>query len=92
VAGRNKSGHDTGAALSVSHISLMPEGKTKAATNKCPICGKLADAVLRPFCSKRCADVDLHRWLSGVYVVPVTEDEEEDERREESNEGDERPR
>ena len=36
----------------------------------------------QPFCSKRCADVDLHRWLSGVYAVPVTEDEEEDERRE----------
>lgn len=59
---------------------------------KCPICGKPADAVLRPFCSKRCADVDLHRWLSGVYVVPVTEDEEEDERREETDERDEPPR
>jgi endogenous inhibitor of DNA gyrase (YacG/DUF329 family) len=70
----------------------MPDAKTaKPATNKCPICGKSADPVLRPFCSKRCADVDLHRWLSGVYVVPVTEDEEEDERREE-NESDEAPR
>jgi uncharacterized protein len=56
---------------------------SKPATSKCPICGKPADEVLRPFCSKRCADVDLHRWLSGVYVVPVTEDEEEDERRQE---------
>jgi uncharacterized protein len=54
------------------------------ATGKCPICGKPADAVLRPFCSKRCSDVDLHRWLSGVYVVPVTQDEEEDERRQEA--------
>ena len=33
-----------------------------------------------PFCSPRCADVDLNRWLSGVYAIPVTEDEEEDER------------
>jgi uncharacterized protein len=70
------------------HIALMPRAKTsakesKTATAKCPICGKPADAVLRPFCSKRCADVDLHRWLSGVYVVPVTEDEEEDELRQE---------
>jgi endogenous inhibitor of DNA gyrase (YacG/DUF329 family) len=49
----------------------------------CPICGKTAEQRFRPFCSKRCADVDLNRWLSGVYAVPVTEDEEEDERREE---------
>ena len=49
----------------------------------CPICGKPAEQRFRPFCSKRCADVDLNRWLSGVYAVPVTEDEEEDERREE---------
>jgi endogenous inhibitor of DNA gyrase (YacG/DUF329 family) len=65
---------------------------TKPVRSKCPICGKPADAVLRPFCSKRCADVDLHRWLAGVYVVPVTEDEEEGERRKESDERDEPPR
>ena len=41
---------------------------------------------LRPFCSRRCGDVDLNRWLSGVYAVPGTEDEEEDERRDESGE------
>jgi endogenous inhibitor of DNA gyrase (YacG/DUF329 family) len=41
------------------------------------------DPLSKPFCSKRCADVDLNRWLSGVYAVPATEDEEEDERREE---------
>jgi len=82
----------TGTTFHVSHIALMHSAKTaKPATNKCPICGKPADAVLRPFCSKRCADVDLHRWLSGVYVVPVTEDEEEDERREDHDERDEPP-
>jgi endogenous inhibitor of DNA gyrase (YacG/DUF329 family) len=43
-------------------------------------------AAFRPFCSKRCADVDLHRWFSGVYAVPVTEDEEEDECREDGGE------
>jgi endogenous inhibitor of DNA gyrase (YacG/DUF329 family) len=47
----------------------------------CPICGKSTDERFKPFCSKRCADVDLHRWLSGSYAIPVTEDEEEDERR-----------
>jgi endogenous inhibitor of DNA gyrase (YacG/DUF329 family) len=45
----------------------------------CPICGKAASELFKPFCSRRCADVDLHRWLSGVYAVPVTANEEEDE-------------
>jgi uncharacterized protein len=36
----------------------------------CVICGKPRDPRYAPFCSKRCADVDLHRWLSGAYVVP----------------------
>lgn len=39
----------------------------------CPICGKPAQAAYRPFCSKRCADIDLHRWLSGSYRVPTEE-------------------
>ena len=65
------------------HILLMPEAKNR---NLCAICGKPVDEVFKPFCSKRCADVDLHRWLSGVYAVPVTEDEEEDERRDEDGE------
>lgn len=37
---------------------------------KCPICGKPATPERRPFCSSRCADIDLHRWLSGQYAVP----------------------
>ena len=36
----------------------------------CVICGKPRKKRYDPFCSKRCADVDLHRWLSGSYVVP----------------------
>lgn len=44
----------------------------------CAICGKPSTAHYRPFCSKRCADVDLHRWLTGAYAIPVTEDEDED--------------
>jgi uncharacterized protein len=39
----------------------------------CPICKKPADPKYRPFCSRRCADVDLGRWLTGSYVIPVTE-------------------
>ncbi len=45
---------------------------------QCPICGKPTVAANQPFCSKRCADVDLNRWLSGVYAVPVTEMDDED--------------
>ena len=39
----------------------------------CPICGQPAQARYRPFCSRRCADVDLGRWFSGQYRVPSTE-------------------
>jgi len=36
----------------------------------CPICGKPADPKLKPFCSRRCADIDLGRWLKGGYAIP----------------------
>ena len=36
----------------------------------CPICGKPAVARFKPFCSSRCADIDLGRWLKGGYVIP----------------------
>lgn len=36
---------------------------------RCPICGKPAVAAYRPFCSSRCADVDLNRWLKGLYSI-----------------------
>lgn len=36
---------------------------------RCPICARPTDVTYRPFCSKRCADVDLARWLQGSYVV-----------------------
>jgi hypothetical protein len=40
----------------------------KAGTN-CPICGRPTEPATRPFCSKRCADIDLSRWLGGVYRI-----------------------
>ena len=46
-----------------------------AAKGKCPICGKPRVAEYRPFCSRRCADVDLNRWLSGSYAIPAAEEE-----------------
>jgi uncharacterized protein len=45
---------------------------------KCPTCGKPAAEPFHPFCSTRCRDVDLHRWLSGQYAIPTTEDTDED--------------
>jgi endogenous inhibitor of DNA gyrase (YacG/DUF329 family) len=40
---------------------------------KCPICGKPGQPAYRPFCSKRCADIDLGRWLKEGYRVPTEE-------------------
>jgi endogenous inhibitor of DNA gyrase (YacG/DUF329 family) len=45
----------------------------------CAICGKPVDPAYRPFCSRRCADIDLQRWLSGRYVVPGTAQDEDGE-------------
>jgi endogenous inhibitor of DNA gyrase (YacG/DUF329 family) len=41
---------------------------------KCPICGKPATPDNYPFCSPRCQDVDLNRWLSDSYRIPTTEE------------------
>lgn len=37
----------------------------------CPICARETDAKYRPFCSRRCADVDLGKWLTGSYAIPA---------------------
>jgi hypothetical protein len=47
---------------------------------RCPTCGKPAAEATLPFCSSRCRDVDLHRWLSGRYVVPGSENDEEEQK------------
>ena len=43
----------------------------------CPICRKPSTVAYAPFCSRRCADVDLQRWFSGAYAIPTREDENE---------------
>jgi endogenous inhibitor of DNA gyrase (YacG/DUF329 family) len=51
-----------------------------AAPKLCVICRLRPETEkYRPFCSKRCSDIDLHRWLGGVYAIPAEPDEEEDE-------------
>jgi endogenous inhibitor of DNA gyrase (YacG/DUF329 family) len=54
------------------------ETGSRGAGKPCPICGKPADPAKRPFCSSRCRDVDLNRWLTGSYVVPASDDDPED--------------
>jgi uncharacterized protein len=44
----------------------------------CPICGKRATPRSRPFCSPRCAQIDLGRWLKGGYRIPTDETPEAD--------------
>lgn len=46
----------------------------------CPMCDRDTDAKYRPFCSKRCADLDLGKWLTGSYAIPgeVAEDDDPD--------------
>ncbi|KQQ30611.1 hypothetical protein ASF58_24500 [Methylobacterium sp. Leaf125] len=44
----------------------------------CPICKKPSEPAFVPFCSARCADIDLGRWLTDRYAIPTAEDEDED--------------
>lgn len=53
----------------------MPETPLTA----CPICSEPTRTRWRPFCSRRCADIDLGRWMTGRYAVPAEEDPEPDE-------------
>lgn len=61
-----------------AYLDGMPEAPYAA--KPCPICGKPAAERFRPFCSGRCKDVDLHRWMSGVYAIPAEESAEDSER------------
>lgn len=44
--------------------------KAGAADGRCPICGAPTEREHRPFCTTRCRDVDLSRWLRGAYAIP----------------------
>ncbi len=56
-------------------------GPNPTSAKSCAICGKPAVAPFLPFCSRRCADVDLNRWLSGVYAIPTAETPDDEEER-----------
>lgn len=58
------------------YVFLNGGSKKDKRLARCPICKKNeADTATRPFCSRRCADVDLQRWLTGAYVIPGAPDE-----------------
>jgi len=54
----------------------MSPPRGKAAVGRCPICGRPRVETFKPFCSKRCADIDLARWLDGGYVIPGPKNDE----------------
>ena len=61
---------------------VIPFRKPARKTRKCPICGDPTAHEYAPFCSRRCSDVDLSRWLTGHYVIAgsdsaSSEDEED---------------
>ena len=58
-----------------------PNADARAGTagGKCPICGKPTAQAVRPFCSARCADVDLARWVSGAYVIAGGQDDADED-------------
>lgn len=53
----------------------------------CPVCGKPTQHRYRPFCSRRCADIDLGKWFAGDYALP-SEDREEGAEAEQTTEDD----
>ncbi|MFC6788609.1 DNA gyrase inhibitor YacG [Methylobacterium komagatae] len=46
---------------------------------RCPICRKPTVPEFAPFCSQRCADVDLGRWFNERYAIPVEDDEDDEQ-------------
>jgi uncharacterized protein len=58
--------------------SKKSAGPGKRSARKCPICGKPSTEASKPFCSERCRDVDLNRWLSDSYRIPAARDDDED--------------
>jgi uncharacterized protein len=78
-AGRNHAERGAPAvAMPAGHAYIQAMSTAQPTAKPCVICGKPQAEGLSPFCSRRCADVDLHRWLSGVYAVPAEEEDPDD--------------
>ena len=59
--------------LSRVRATVIIDLDSKIKAGECPICGKAGIKKYRPFCSRRCADLDLAKWLNGNYAVPADE-------------------
>ncbi|MEM6415870.1 MAG: DNA gyrase inhibitor YacG [Pseudomonadota bacterium] len=54
-------------------------GRLRQAKSRCPVCQSPTVVAYTPFCSKRCADIDLHRWLNESYSIPASNEENDQE-------------
>ncbi len=52
------------------HLKIVKGHSIQAA---CPLCQRPAEILYRPFCSRRCAQLDLGKWLTGSYAIPSHE-------------------
>jgi uncharacterized protein len=63
-------------SLAVVKKSRIGKEPTEGQLRPCPICGKRGAFATRPFCSKRCAAIDLYRWLGGIYAIAAPSTDE----------------
>jgi endogenous inhibitor of DNA gyrase (YacG/DUF329 family) len=71
------------------------DNKESRPRGRCPICQGPTEQAFTPFCSSRCADIDLSRWLRGAYAIPVQggdDDEDGDEAGPQDGDGPGQPR
>ncbi len=54
-------------------MARKEQQQPSAAGGRCPICKQPTETAYRPFCSARCRDIDLSRWLRGTYTIPGAE-------------------
>ena len=65
-------------AAMTTMLAVARKAKKAMSQKLCPICRRPAVDAYAPFCSKRCADVDLGRWLAGAYAIPAGEEDAEE--------------
>jgi len=57
--------------VTIRNGNCAGQRQSEKLVRSCPVCGKPAAHGTRPFCSKRCADIDLYHWLGGAYAIPA---------------------
>lgn len=64
----------------MTHARTRAQAHTKAQAKSCPVCSRPPARRYAPFCSKRCSDVDLGRWLNEGYAIPILPADDPDAR------------